>query len=443
MLLIQIPFVESLKQSFINSEGKPMVELNSFSFESSLREFTPTANFTLSYSGITPDLLNLWIGSEFAINWQKMPVEEDVDENTEETPEPEKHKIARLCVEALEEASNQTQALLKTRCTGEFNFYQNDGIREGWVDSSVKPIIEDCLKANSIMREYPQDIQDSDNATTIYRTLGESDFSFLTDSVAPNFTIQWGRPIAFTDLDGVFHFTSVNALINAKTKSHYVFTKSWPDKGLKYIRDYLLEKVKSYAKDDYVIVNPEKANLLLGKDRNYKSLKNSVYYTKNEIGSGTTTRASFQPCGEDSLTYPVLNNFLKFVDSFETYTVQNRPTDNILFESKNNTNTEENLITHKLEFSKIDQLDTIIQAGDTVTYITDNPFSVYNGNYIVESVKYSLTPEGAYTLEMYIIKPNLDFSWQDNLENLKDQEGFNEAFPYFPPVQKDLLFTCD
>lgn len=416
------------------------IKLTNYHLYSSIFEPTPKISFCYNASYITPDALNFFIGSSFPIQYQfinKEKVTEDTSSknkvNTTELKD-----IAGMVVSNVELENSSTGTKTTVTCTGEFDFFQNSNIRKAYTAKYGNEIVEDILVSNNIMKSYDTNIQKTDNATTIYRSLGEADIDFIKNLICKKYTITNGKPLLFTSLDRKINFTSVNNLLESTKKSKVLI--NWPSATSDELTKLTIqEKLKNYIDErDYVDLTVSEYNFKLGAKDTAFNLQNAVYYTNYEAGLTETSGYLFKPALSNKQYFPVNKFFTTFSKATQTVATSNRPANNIIYESRDYFDSFENLITIKVKVTDIMSLNNLILAGDFATVLTTYPFSVYNGNYLISEVEYG-QEEAITFMELTLIRPTVDFTWQDILTNNKESSEFK--FKFAPTLQKSSLYS--
>lgn len=413
------------------------IKLSNYHLYSSIFEPTPKLSFCYTASYITPDALNFFIGSSFPIQYQFIKKETDTSSKTKESATAIEDLAGMVVSEVnLENSSVGTKTTIT--CTGEFEFFQNSNIRKAYTVKYGNEIVEDVLISNNIIKSYDTNIQKTDNATTIYRCLGEADIDFIRDSICKKYTITNGKPLMFTSLDRKINFTSINNLLESNKKSKILI--NWPNFNSDDLTKVTVqEKLKNYLDEkDYISLTAAEYNFKLGSKNTAFNVQNAVYYTNYEAGLTDTSGYLFKPALSNRQYFPINKLFTTFSKATQTVSTANRPANNIIYESRDYFDGFENLITIKVRVTDIMNLNHLILAGEFATVMTTYPFSVYNGNYLISDVEYG-QEEAVTFMELTLIRPTIDFTWQDMLTNNKDSSEFK--FGFAPTLQKASLYS--
>lgn len=424
------------------------IKLNNYHLYSSIFEPTPKLSFSYSASYITPDALSFFIGTSFPIQYQfiKNVVEKTIEsvdgeeitqtKNSEEKTDLE--DLAGLVVSDVEMEDSSTGTKTTVTCLGEFDFFQNSNIRKAYTSKYGNDIVEDILDANNIMQSYDRNIQKTDNSTTIYRSLGDSDIDFIQRNLYNKYTISNGKPLLFTGLDRKINFTSINNLLESNQKSKILI--NLPSASNDDLSETLVkDKLKNYLDEtNYVNLTAANYSFHLGAKNSAFNLQNAVYYTSYENGLTTTNGYLFKPALSNKQYFPINRFFTTFSKATQAVATYNRPSSNIVYESRDYFDSFENLITIQVKITSITALQYLVLAGDFATVLTTYPYSIYNGNYLIAAVEYG-QEETTTFMELTLIRPTVDMTWQDLLTSNKDSDEFK--FPFAPTLQKSMLYS--
>lgn len=438
MLVIKLPNLETIQQIATD------VKLENYHLYSSIFEKTPKLSFSFTAAYATPDIMQLNIGSSFPLQYQfestrsiKSQDEDGNEEiiNSSETTNPE--DFAGMVVSNVTAENSPIGTKITVGCTGEFDFFQNSNIRKAYTNSYGNTIIQDILDSNNTMKGYQRDIQNTDNAATVYRSLGDSDLDFIESRIYKNYTINNGQPLLFTSLDRVVHFTSATNLLESNKKSKLVIKF----KGL--TNDSLSEAfvngvLENYVDKDYAEVTASEYKLKVGSGDTAFNLRNATYYTDFSFAVTSTTGYVFKPALKGKQFFPIDKFFTTFSKATQAVGVYNRPSNNIVYESRDYFDSFEKLITIKVKIAEITRLQSLVVAGDLATVVTTYPYSVYNGNYLIAEIEYGRDNQNTF-MELTLIRPTLDFNWQENLTKNKESDDFK--FTYAPTIQKSSLYS--
>lgn len=411
----------------------PDIKISSYSLYSSIFETVPKLSFSYEAAYITPDALNLFIGSSFPIRYQfAKKISKD------EISKSEIKDLAGMVVSEVEMENSSIGTKTTVVCEGEFEFFQNSNIRKAYSAKYGNDVVNDILDLNNTLKSYNRKIEKTDNATTVYRALGDSDIEFAKTKILSKYTISNGQPLLFTSLDRTVNFTSVNNLLESNQKSKILI--NWPGLVTDSIsKNALDDKLKSYLDDkSYTTLDAAEYKFNLGYKGTAFNLQNAVYYTSYENNLVTTNGYVFKPALNNVQYFPVDKFFTSFSKATQAVASYNRPSNNIVYESRNYFNSFENLITIHLKVTDIDKLEDLVLAGDLATVITAYPYSVYNGNYLVAEVEYGQDVVATF-MELTLIRPTVDFTWQDLLTNNKESDEFK--FKFAPNLQRNSLYS--
>lgn len=440
MIYLEIPIIKDAAKEYNK------IQLQSYRLYSSLFEPTPKANFKYVSDYVMPDLLGLTIGSSFPIQYtanipkdESNSVEKELDTSAKEEQDfTDPVDLAGLCVQDMVPESGVEGSLtVNVTCTGEFDFFQNSRIRKAYTKKYGDEVVDDVLESNRIMKAYERVINKTDNANTVYRTLGEADLDFVINDVAKNFLINAGKPIFYTSLDRKIYFTSINSILESTTKSKVVLE-------LGVTNDAISQKMINNALKNFI--DEDKATTLTtvkwkmhigGKDTTF-NIKNSIYFSDFENGTVSTSLTTFKPALKNQAYFPIDTFFMETAESTQAIATYNRPSTTIAFESKNYFDSFENLITLDAEITNIQNLNELVLAGDTITVLTPYPYSIYNGNYTVAAVEYGQETSTNF-MKLKLIRANVDMTWIDSLTTDKSSEDFK--FPFAPSINKNMYYS--
>lgn len=431
MLKLIMPILENAQKQASD------IKLSNYHLYSSIFESTPKLSFCYTTSYITPDALNFFIGSSFPIQYQF--VKKDVDKNSKDKETLTDIKdLAGMVVSEVDLENSSVGTKTTITCAGEFEFFQNSNIRKAYTVKYGNEIVEDVLLSNNIIKSYDTNIQKTDNATTVYRCLGEADIDFIKNNLCKRYTITNGKPLIFTSLDRKINFTSINNLLESNKKSKILI--NWPNFNSDDLtRVTVQEKLKNYLDEkDYINLTAADYSFKLGSKNTAFNIQNAVYYTNYELGLTDTSGYLFKPALSNRQYFPINKLFTTFSKATQTVSTSNRPADNIIYESRDYFDSFENLITIKVRVTDIMNLNHLILAGEFATVMTTYPFSIYNGNYLISDVEYG-QEEAVTFMELTLIRPTVDFTWQDMLTNNKDSSEFK--FGFAPTLQKASLYS--
>ena len=435
MIYLRVPILEDFKKSDTS------LKLNNFRIYSSIFKPTPKASFSLVTTYATPELYNFFIGSSFPLQYQFTNFEkqkEMKEKGQSDKPEfTDLKNLTGMSISNISVEASGSALQYEITCTGEFDFFQKSRIRKSYKNKFGNEIIQDVLDSNDIMKDYVRNIDKTDNAVTIYRTLGEADLDFIEDTINSNFTINFSKPLIFTGLDRSINYTSVNSLISRVVKTKLLLT--WPSITQDKLAEKHLETLKkSYVEEDsFVELKTASCSLNIG-GAAYNNIKNIAYYTDFSNGILDTAGYVHRPALKDKAYFPIDKGFINFIDSTQAIPVYNRPSSNISYETKRYFDGYENLITIKASVSDIGNLNHLVLAGDQVTVLTPYPYSVYNGNYVIAEIEYGQDQASPF-MSLTLIRSNLDLKWVEKLQDNKDSEKFK--LPFAPNFQKNLVYT--
>lgn len=432
MLNLVIPYIEDIQAK------DPNLAINNYHLYSSIFEPFPQLNITYDGPYETPDVLNTFIGTSFPLQWQIVSKKYNEDLEANEEVKGDIHDFPGLFVRNIQ-SKGGTSLQTTITCTNEFEFTQNSNLRKAYIAKYGNEIIEDVLNSNNTIKEYDRNVQKTNNTFTSYRALGESDIDFIRNTCCKKYTIYGGTPFFYIGLDRKVNYTSINYLIEAKTKSKVLI------KSTGIVLDDAISKsfdgiIDNYIdKSGYISLTADEFELNVGKGiNNLINIKNAVYYTNYNNGLVSTSGYIFKPAQNSKQYYPISKIFNTYSTASSSISAFNRPADTVIYETQNMFDIFEDIISIKAKISDISTLEHLIVAGDTVTYILPYPFSIYNGNYILASIEYGQDKNSTFA-EVLLIRDTVDFAWQDALVKAKDSEDFK--FQYAPTIQKNTLYN--
>ena len=406
------------------------IQLVSYHLYTSVYDFTPKLSFTYKSSYLTPDSLGLFIGSSFPITYNFLS-----KENGEEVKTPPK-PFTGFCVESFDVHTGDVGLECTVKCIADIEFYQVSDLRRSYRNKYGNEVIEDVLNSSSYLKQKQRNIAKTNNVTTLYRTLGESDFDFISNQVLNEYSINLGQPLFYLGLDNTFNFTSINTLASSTNKSKVIlkFKNRSDDVSEKFIE----KKLKDLTDDNAITLNTQEAHLQIGLNESVNNIKNQVFYTNLQTGLITTTAYGLKPGSDQPLFYPIDRLFMSAIKNSQVTPLFNRPSENISYEVLNLFKGLDQLITIEAEISNVHQLQHLILAGDSITVITSYPYSVYNGNYTITDVEYG-QDQTAFFMKVKLSRTAIDTTWTDELTEQKENDDFK--FPFAPELRKNLLYT--
>lgn len=443
MFRLKLPILDKF------TEASKQLTVNEYHLYSSIFEPTPKLFFELNTPYETPDVLQLYLGTSFPIQYQisdedkikpikKSEDEEDTTEDEEVSATLSDPKdLIGLAVSKIEMIGAGTSNITRVHCDSDFLFFQNSNLRKAYTALHGDKIIEDIIDSNKSIAKYDRNIIATDNAATIYRTLGDTDISAIFNYVVPHFTISNGKPLFYIGLDGKINFTSLNYLFESSEKSKILLrTQAMDDKLSGTIKE---ELIKNYVdEEDYVDLSVSDFRLVIGDNDEAFKLKQAAYYTNYTGGIVDTTGYIFKPATAKKSYYPVDKVFSNSIMASQAVAVVNRPTGNICYECRNYFDDTDSLIKIKAVITTSAKLQRLFVAGELATIILPYAYSVYNGNYIISEIEYGQKQMVPF-VELTLIRPALDLKWAEKLSTAKDSEDFQ--FPLAPELNKNILYS--
>lgn len=417
MFRIKIPFVDDL------IEKSDAIALAEYHLYSSIFDATPKLQLTLNVPYETPDAINLYLGTSFPIQYQITDESsESSEEDTDDVDKTEPVDLAGLFVERVQMKKAGTGYQLIITCDNDFVAFQKSDTRKAYTASYGNQIINDLVTNNAVLSKYTRNIQATDNAATIYRSLGENDVAILFENIQKVYTISGGQPLFFIGLDKKVNFTSINKIFGANIKSNLVVSTGAVDDNLSI--EHKKNLIPNYVDDkNYIELPATDFDFDLGNDHTIYNVKTAAYYTSYNNGLISTVGYILKPATNEKTYYPINKIFLETTNASQSVSVVNRPVSNLCYEAKNYFNAFENLITVKVTLAECAKLQRLYVAGDVVTLITPYAYSIYNGNYIVAEIEYGQKGTNSF-VEMILIRPNVDLKWAEKLNANKDSEDF-------------------
>jgi len=428
MIYLRFPNFEKFSKQY------DALKIQSYRVYSSLFELTPKASFTYSADYVMPDMLNFFVGSAFPIQWCSgtgAPADNFEDSLSDPVD------LSNMFIKTVKCSNSEGGNLTTVTLVGEFEFFQNSKIRKAYTNKYGNEVVEDVIASNAVMNHYNLDIQKTDNVSTLYRTLGESDEDFVYKKALELYTLNAGKPLFYTGLDKIIHYTSLNNLTEATDKSKILIKLPGlaTDNGS---ADFLANTIQNYVdEDDYVELEAADYDLNVGGAATV-NLKNRAYSTSFSNGNVLTTSFTYEPALKGKSVFPVDKVFMLAAEATQALAVYNRPDASASFELKNYFDRFEDLITFKIKVTTIDPLQNLILAGDTIVIITPYVYSAYNGKYIVTEIEYGLD-QGVSFMELKAVRATLDLVWVDGLKQDKESNDFK--IPFAPTLQKNTLYT--
>lgn len=431
MFRIKIPFVDDLTKQ---TDG---IKLAEYHLYSSIFEATPRLFLKLNTAYETPDAINLYLGSSFPIQYQitketEAPAE---DEEAEEPTAPE--DLAGLFVSKVVMKTEGPKYALDIQCDSEFLSLLKSDTRKAYTATYGNQIIEDLITNNSVLSKYSKNIQATDNAATLYRSLGENDLSIILNGIKKVYTIAGGQPLFYIGLDKKVNFTSINRIFNTAKKSNLLISTGSVDDALS--TEAKKELIPNYVDEkNYIDVKATEFEFTLGGANSVFNIKTAAYYTSYNNGLINTVGYVLKPATDEKTYYPIDRIFLETTNANQTVSVFNRPVSNLCYEAKNYFEPFENLIAIKVKLADCGKLQKLYVAGELATIVLPYTYSVYNGNYIISEIEYGQKGTNSF-VEMVLIRPNIDLKWAEKLNANKDSEDFKLPLAIEP--NKSLLYS--
>lgn len=431
MFRIKIPLIDDL------TEQSEDLKLEEYHLYSSIFEATPRLSLKMSTSYETPDALNLYLGSSFPIQYQitKETEQGPEDENPKEPTAPE--DLAGLFVSKAVMKTEGPKYTLDIQCDSEFLALQKSDTRKAYTATYGNQIVDDLITNNSVLSKYSRNVQATDNAATIYRSLGENDLSIVLDSLKRVYTIAGGQPLFYIGLDKKVNFTSINKLFSVSKKSNLLIRTGGVDDDLSI--ETKNELIPNYVDEkNYIDVKATEFEFTLGGANSVFNIKTAAYYTSYNNGLINTVGYILKPATDEKTYYPINKVFLETTNANQTVSVFNRPVSNLCYEAKNYFEPFENLIAIRLKLADCGKLQKLYVAGELATVILPYAYSVYNGNYIISEIEYGQKGTNSF-VELVLIRPNIDLKWAEKLNANKDSENFK--LPVAIEPNKSLLYS--
>ena len=431
MFRIKIPFVDDLTKQTDD------IKLAEYHLYSSIFEATPRLFLKLDTAYETPDAINLYLGSSFPIQYQitketEAPAE---DEEAEEPTAPE--DLAGLFVSKVVMKAEGPKYALDIQCDSEFLSLLKSDTRKAYTATYGNQIIEDLITNNSVLSKYSKNVQATDNAATIYRSLGENDLSIILNSIKKVYTVAGGQPLFYIGLDKKVNFTSINRIFNTAKKSNLLISTGSVDDELS--AEAKKELIPNYVDEkNYIDVKATEFELTLGGENSVFNIKTAAYYTSYNNGLINTVGYVLKPATDEKTYYPIDRIFLETTNANQTVSVFNRPVSNLCYEAKNYFEPFENLIAIRVKLADCGKLQKLYVAGELATIVLPYTYSVYNGNYIISEIEYGQKGTNHF-VEMVLIRPNIDLKWAEKLNANKDSEDFKLPLAIEP--NKSLLYS--
>lgn len=438
MFRIKLPYAEELK------EKDDKIDIVEYHLYSSIFEATPKLSIDFNVGYETPDALKLYLGSSFPIQYTvetvKKTTETDEEGNEHVVEEIEKEDakdLVGMFVAQVRMQNAGTGALVSVHCYSDFLAFQRSDIRKAYMGEYGNAIVENIAESNATLSKYEQNVQQTDNVATLYRSLGMNDIEILQDHIGNMYTINGGKPLFFVGLDAKLNFTSVNNIFEKVKKTDLLIMTPRTD-------DYESLKVSNELMSNYV--DPDEVTkvtaadyqLIVGAEDSIFNIKNMVYYTNFLSENLDTTGYILKPSSVKKLNYPVDKIFINTVNANRTVSVNNRPPTNLVYEAKNYFEAFEKLITVKVRLTDANTLKRLYTAGEVVTVVLPYIYSVYNGNYIIAEIEYGQKTSVSF-VEMVLIRPFIDEKWVEKLSDAKDSGNFK--FPLAPAFDKSQLYS--
>lgn len=413
------------------------MNIDGYQIYSSIYKPFPTVRYTYKTDYVMPDMLNCLIGQNNSLQYCINPTR---------GPDDEWINIGDVYLTSMELDGDKSTMKVSLLYNGAIDLYQVSDVIKSYKEKYGNEIVEDVINSNNRLQSYTKDFQKTDNYSTAYRSLGESDLQFILDTLCSDFTINGGKPLFFVGLDNVMHFTSVNSLLSKSTGMGLSEKNSLPtlyiDLGVKegeLTTPFLQSMVKDFMSQDYDKVVSSDFTMSIGGNKTYKNLKPALYFSSfTSPHESQTEKLSYLPATNDVQYYPISKFVYNTVDSTTTDVAKNRPNQNIVFEGQNAFPSIENLITIKTTIDNLNEINRLILAGDKVMITTPYAYSMYNGVYIISEIEYYLE-NGIGKAHVTCIRPHLETTWAGKLTTLKDSGKFE--YPWAPEASKTMIYS--
>ena len=411
--------------NYIERNGASSVVQNTgFFIKSSIREPLPVAGYYYQSPYVTPDMLLLNVGCSTGIKYSLDDASVKwKDKNWTDFP---------------------TMLFKEANCHGgvkgmdwclhfvnKLSFFQNSDIREAYTDHFGNDVVDSVIKSNSYLQTLQKNIQKTDNFNTLFRSLGENDINFINETVSPNFSIAYGKPLFFIGLDGRINYTSINRILNDSymPKLHV----SLGELHDKVSEQFVKSKVESLmGSDKYSSCASQNYDIGLGENDKWKHIKPVMYYSRFDLpNTSSSTEITYKPVTDKETFYPLDSMTFTQIKGTESDSIFNKANSTVLYEAKNVFDSSEDFLKIKIEIKDLSNIHTLVLAGDKVVITTPYPYSIYNGVYVIEDITYAVK-SNLTSMVITCIRPNIDLSWSETLGDLKDSEEFKFAFAPIP-----------
>lgn len=419
--------------NFIEANGaKDVVTPMGFFIKSSIREAMPVAGYYYTSGYVTPDMLLLNVGSAVGLKYSLDPANTEwKNRNWNDFPSMLfKNAKCHGGVKGMDWTLNFINKL---------SFFQNSDIREAYTDRFGNDVINAVIKSNSYLQNLQTNIQKTDNFNSLFRSLGENDIEFINETVSPNFSIAYGKPLFFIGLDGKINYTSINRILNDSYMPKLQL--SLGEIHDKVSKAFTKSKVESLmGSDKYSRCSTNNYDIDLGGEDGWKHIKPVMYYSRFDLpNSVASTEISYQPVTDKETFYPLDNMVFTQIRSTESGSIFNKANSTVLYEAKNMFESSEDFVRIRAEVKDLTEINELVLAGDKVVITTPYPYSVYNGIYAIEDITY-VSKSNLTSMIITCIRPNIDLSWSDTLGDLKDSEEFQ--FKYAPTPNRSLFYSA-
>lgn len=439
MFKINLPKITKL------TELSDVIQMSEYHLYASIFEQSPKLSFTLSVPYETPDALGFYLGTSFPMYWE-INSEGLTDEEIEKAGIEKKNNdkiqskqtaFPSMSISSISMISGGSSNTINVQCENDYQFFQKSDIRKAYSSKFGNEVIEDLINTNDVLKKYKKNISKTDNASTVYRTLGDSDISFIEDRIKINYTINNDRPLFFIGLDGKVNFSSINELnANSHKTNLLIRTNSTNDDASS---KFLTTVIENYVdSEDYDTVEAANFELSIGANNSFRNLKNTVYYTNFQAGIINTTGYTFKPALQEKSYFPVDKVFSTYLTSNQTVASYNRPSSGFCYEALNYFHGASDLIKVKIELQTIKTAKRLITVGQFATLVLPYTYSIYNGNYLVSEIEY-LAKEQATTATIVLIRPVVDLNWSKDLSKYKDSSDFK--YPVAPEIKASQLYS--
>lgn len=453
-------FIDEIKRLFIDSGGAIPIDENgggyTLEIKSSIYEMFPKVAITnLKIGEYTPDALGYFLGDSMEIKYQLVDNDDSSKASISEF-------IPKMLINDFKARASSAGMMCDIFLCNELAFYQKMGI-QGAYNNSLEEVLMSMRASNGQWSEYGADFAKSDTTNTVFRTLSQTESTFIENQLYPNFLIENDRPLFWVGLDKYLHCSSFSKMVANSDQCDAIINLG---KGYTGITNDAFEEVKkTVVKKGAVDINSISYDIEIGDPEFYKQLAPQVSYYNNTVPFADEVKSiEATPTGTSGKYLPI-NKLLSMLatgsDSCPTLTF--RPDTHIQQEAKNlilknakpfikihakgctfaygnapeETKDSEGNIESAGTQREATGDEKLLLAGQTAYVTFPYFYSVYNGPYVIEEIYYNAQATGIVVADITLASNTLDMKCYDMLDSHKENSRFE--YDYAPVIHKASL----